>query len=244
MDYNNAVLHEVEYSWSSGTMARASFYINVNEQEIVKADYYPETVEDGNFEMHHRNNESITERDWKNISDAVKILCPVLEECESKGKVKEIISNIAAEQILDGGDRFNFTIGWIIDGKHVKKTYYEPEYQRFRVLTTILQELADPIGREIPKYSEPELLGVWLTTGKKAGRDRYSFQCKKDLTSESEYNFFCYYPSEGKEVRYPKNKVNESDWFLIYDRIKSLKIKETDVGGKPKKKHNHSLLFK
>lgn len=228
MDYNNAILRGVEYGWSSGSMARAEFFVEVNESEIVKARYYPEVTENWADDISTKEHVSITEDDWKSICDAVELLYPVLEEY-SPSATEGLFSAIAGEQVLDGGDTFDFALTWEIDGELVRKNYYSPDYERFRVLSTILTELVDPIGREIPTYTPPVINGVYVEIGKKDGKDRYSFQCTQDKDAVGEYYFFCYYPENGKHTRYPESKVDEATWQVIRDKVAELGLDNPDV---------------
>lgn len=231
MDYENATLREVKYSWSSGTMARAAFSIQVNEKEIVNARYYPMNHEADDYDMHEIVNVPVSEKDWKAICDAVDILCPVLKEVAPVTEVKKSSKKYDME-ILDGGDTFDFELIWEIDGELVSKEYCNPDYERFCVLDELLAELADPIGREIPVYTPPILNGAWVSIGKDDGKDRYSFQCQEVKDSEGEYYFFCYYPENGKEVRYPNSRVDEAVWQVINDKISELGIEKMEPAAK------------
>lgn len=236
MDYEKAILKGVEYSWSSGSMARAAFSIKLNENEIVEASFYPMEFEPGDYDMKKLSNVKITAEQWKSVCDAVDILKPVLKEMKSNsgGSIFDKMKEAGIIQELDGGDTREFAITWEVDGDTVRKTYNIPEYERFCVLSTLLEEIAEPIGREIPEYIAAVLNGVHFVSGKERGRDYCSFQCTVKKEVPGKYRFYCYYPVDGKEVRYPTDEVGEDVWNIIKDKITELGIEGDEKGSTSK----------
>ena len=67
----------IKYGYSSGTMMRASFDIDVTPEEIVSVSYWPEDIDRDLTEEEHR---PITKEQWADIEKIILILEPVLEE--------------------------------------------------------------------------------------------------------------------------------------------------------------------
>ena len=163
-------LTRVEYSTGNGTIARAEFSINITPDEVVDALFWPEeaveidgktyyqpTVSDEIVSLSHA---PISEGRWEEVEAIIAELAPLLEiKPESKVDLPAA-GEFPGMQILDGGDWQTLRLGvQTADGEHFSE-YYVPSDRRMITLTTLLREIVDPIGRDIPHYAPPVLVGL------------------------------------------------------------------------------------
>lgn len=63
---------------------------------------------------------------------------------------------------MDGGDSTSLILTWSTEDGTRSIRYDPPNDRRIHTLIALLEELADPIGREIPRYAPPELSGFYM----------------------------------------------------------------------------------
>ena len=198
-------LVRVRHESSSGSMEPASdFAIEVTPEEIVRAEYWPEEF-DGEYERREIRHVPVTAEQWADIDKIVGILYPVLEP------VPEEIANAPADDeddymILDGGDYWNLWLTWRAeDGTETELRYYNTSDRRIRTFVSLLEELADPIGREIVWYDPPEIKGVFMSDDKKDESFQLTF------FDDGRYYFIVRW-TEGREKKSFSRIVDESVW--------------------------------
>ena len=65
-------------------------------------------------------------------------------------------------EVMDGGDSTSLILTWSTEDGTRSIRYDPPNDRRIHTLIALLEELADPIGREIPRYATPELSGFYM----------------------------------------------------------------------------------
>ncbi|MDO4488263.1 MAG: hypothetical protein Q4B67_04160 [Eubacteriales bacterium] len=214
----------IEYSFHSGTMMGVDESYIINEKEIVNASFFPE--ESGNREPKIVENVAITEAQWKNIEKAALNLMPVLEVFVPNDKKVEFPDI----EVLDGGDKTTFAFEWKDkDGNVTRTEYYYPNDRRVHTYLDTVRETADPIGREIVWYGEPEITGIYLTVGDSpiTNGKGYSFQCSRKSDDENAWYLFCYYIKDGKNVSISE-VVGKETWDRVHEFIKKYDTSKWD----------------
>ena len=216
----------IKYGYSSGTMMRASFDIDVTPEEIVSVSYWPEDIDRDLTEEEHR---PITKEQWADIEKIILILEPVLEE-KKKNIIKPI--DIPSLQVLDGGDKVYFYITWKDADIEKRIEYWWPQDRRSRTLDSLLKELAEPVGREIIWYDAPKLCGIYYsyTTNK---RNKCSYQCtlKNIKDTEGERWYFSHSTVNGKE-KSVSTTIYKDTWQIIADKLETVGIEKIPQGKK------------
>ena len=207
-------LVRIEYSYSSGMVARTAFSIDVEPSRIVTARYWP--YEDWEAdEMTEIADVAITPEQWSELdavvqefSDSLKPVVPLSELADS------VLPDMLMVQ--DGGDTFAFALTWEKDGKQSRVEYTSPSDRRFRTLTALLEELAEPIGREIPRYEAPRVSGIYFWSKPRLFGEKFSYQCTPvdETDLDGEFYLFAYW-DEGFTERSHNGRVDAQAWADI-----------------------------
>lgn len=181
-------LAAVRHESSGGSMSwRSEFSMELTPREIVRCSFWPADVEQDRQERTHV---PVTAEQWRDVERAVTELWPLWQEAKQSAPLPEGV------QVLDGGDYSRWTFTWNTDGGEKTVEYAQPNDRRITTLITLLQELADPQGREIVWYEAPVLCGVVFRDEGKG----ISYQCTPWTGAEGGYRFIAYY-TEGGEQR-------------------------------------------
>lgn len=144
----------IMYSYSGGMSYRNDFFIWLSPNAIVEALYYPEEPPKG-VEWHERfvkEDVPITAQQWADIERMVIELYPLMKpEPERKSGLWSVLGHWLGA--VDGNDSSSLTLIWDTGEGEQKVRYAFPDDDRISILITLLKELADPIGREIPAVS-------------------------------------------------------------------------------------------
>ena len=216
-------LVRIEYSYSSGMVARTAFSIDVEPSRIVTARYWP--YEDWEAdEMTELADVAITPEQWSELdavvqefSDSLKPVAPPAELADS------VLSEMLMVQ--DGGDTFSFALTWEKDGKQSRVEYTSPSDRRFRTLTALLEELAEPIGRDIPRYEAPRVSGIYFWSKPRLFGEKFSYQCTPvdETDLDGEYYLFAYW-DEGLAERSHNGRVDAQAWADIVTVCQGLNV--------------------
>lgn len=168
----------VTYSHSSGMVARADFFIILSPQAIVETSYFPalvpETAQDEDwYHPSVKKNVPITAAQWADVEQVILELYPLMKpipEHRLEGKPPSWLD------VRDGGGGTSLTLTWNTQDGTRSIKYYQPNDRRIHTLIALLMELADPVGREIPRYDPPELIGFYIDQSGTLFSQDYSFQ--------------------------------------------------------------------
>ena len=143
----------VMYSYSGGMTIRNDFFIWLSPEAIVETFYYPEEPPKGVgwHERFDRENIPITAEQWADVEQVVMELYPLMKP-EPERKIGLWSSLGRWFGAVDGSDSSGITLIWDTEEGEQKIRYSSPDDDRIHTLTALLKELADPIGREIPRY--------------------------------------------------------------------------------------------
>ena len=168
----------VTYSHTSGMVARADFAITLSPVAILETSYYPaldpDTAEDE--EWYHpstKENVPITAAQWSDVEQIILELYPLMEPIPENRREVKLPPGI---EVMDGGDSTSLILTWSTENGAQYIHYYPPNDRRIQTLIALLEELADPIGREIPRYAPPELSGFYMGQSGTIFSKDYSFQ--------------------------------------------------------------------
>ena len=148
----------VTYSCGGG-MSRDDFRIILSPDAIVEASYWPEqeTEEDEiRYDPATKEDVSITAEQWADVEQIVLELYPVMEPRPEPRQPSKLAAWLGAR---DSTSTSSFRLTWDTEDGLQEIRYSSPNDPRVMTLITLLEELADPIGREIPYYDPPEPKG-------------------------------------------------------------------------------------
>ena len=224
----------LEYEKRAGMVYGGDCLIQIEQENIVSATVFSKD------EYVTVSSTPIQPEAWQTIEDAVRALLPVLEEAPpQKGntlgeKLRKLIG-----QPTDGPDTFRFCLTWRQeDGTEETVAYEDPNDRRFSTLVTILEETADPIGREIVSYEAPCVRGIYFARGdfNSGGPDQYSYQLTpKDMNEENpqEWRFYAYYGQDGS-AQSLQRIVDQERWTAVWEQCSGLGLEALPKGDRKK----------
>lgn len=147
----------VTYSCGGG-MSRDDFRIILSPDAIVDASYWPEQeteVGEIRYDPATKENVPIAAEQWSEVEQIVLELYPVMEPLPEPRQPSKLAAWLGAR---DSTSSSSFRLTWDTEDGPQEIRYSSPNDSRAVTLITLLEELADPIGREIPRYdpAEPE----------------------------------------------------------------------------------------
>lgn len=196
----------VNYSTGGGMTYRTEFSIRLTKDEIEHTDFWPADLEKD--EMEEKSHVPITNQQWIDVEAVILALYQEgrLEAYQPKPE-KEPMDLL----VLDGGDYTNLSLVWETEEGPVEIDYYWPSDRRMLTLIALLQELAEPIGREIPRYEPPELCKIYFTRDHRINRKRdYSFQLHWAAYEEVPHWVLIYYLGPGLDGG--RVALEQADW--------------------------------
>ncbi len=217
-------LVRVEYSYHSGTMYGADEEFDIMEEELLHGCFFDPDKQ----EYVRKDNCPYDKALWAQIEDTVMQISPYLEpvkirpqeSSDKNGKGERLM-------VLDGGDDSLFALTWNDGSTWQRVQYYIPSDRRWRTLSELMSEAADPAGREIPFYDPPQIAGVYVFEGAVGSRRHRSFQMSlKTMPGgyDDGWYFFAYYPGrDGKELSLSK-EVSEELWIPVMGKCAELSI--------------------
>ena len=167
----------VTYGHSGGSVARADFSITLSPEAIVETFYYPvldpgTAKEEDWYHPSVKENVPITAEQWADVEQIVLELYPLMKPAPEQREVK-LPSWLDVE---DGVGASTLILVWDTENSTQSIRYYMPNDRRVHTLIALLQELADPVGREIPRFDPPELVGFYISYPETLFSKEYSFQ--------------------------------------------------------------------
>jgi len=210
----------LSFSQGSGMVARANFDIRLNREEIEETTFWPEDFELDEQSLKHV---PITPEQWADVEKAVLSLWPKLDEYQPAASASSSDEDVF---MLDGGDYTNLTLTWETADGTVKKGYAWPSDRRALTLWDLLRELADPRGREIVWYEEPQLKEIYFTHKYRLNtRKNYSFQFYLNTYSEEEpFWELIYYLGKNGDIAKGYLPLAPSDWDAFLALAEDLQL--------------------
>lgn len=205
----------VVYAAGSGMMARSDFQIRVNRNEVEHTRFWPEEYTD---EMEVREHVPITQQQWADVETLVLgMYQDGAIEAYQPAAVPEIDFpeiDFADAFILDGGDYTSFSLVWQTETGTEEIGCYWPSDRRVVTLMDLLQELADPKGREIKWYGSPHMDEIYFTRDHRINTKRdYSFQLHYISYDEVDPHWeLIYYLGKHGAVSKGHVRLEETDW--------------------------------
>ena len=200
----------VNYATGGGMMAHSEFHIILKRQEVEYTEFWPEDYAD---EMTVLEPVPITQQQWADVETVLLdlYLDGKLEAYHPKPEPENSFLDIF---VLDGGDYTNLSLIWETADGTKEIGYYWPGDRRVLTLTDLLQELADPQGREITWYEAPRLKEIYFTRDHRVNTKRdYSFQLHYAEYDETDPHWeLIYYLGKHGAVDNGYIRLTEADW--------------------------------
>ena len=146
----------VMYSDSGGMTVRDDFFIWLSPDAIVETFYYPEEPPKGVgwHEQFEKENVPISAEQWADVEQVVLELYPLMKpKPEPRIDLWSSLGRwLGVGGVKDEVSSSSITLIWDTEEGEQRIKYASPNDKRISTLVALLKELADPIGREIPRY--------------------------------------------------------------------------------------------
>lgn len=147
-------LSGVMYGYSGGMTVREDFFIWLSPEAIVETFYYPEEPPKGVgwHDRFEKENVPISAQQWTDVEQVVLELYPLMKPKPEPGI--DLWSSLGRwlGGAKDESSSSSITLIWDTEEGEQRIKYSSPNDKRISTLVALLKELADPIGREIPRY--------------------------------------------------------------------------------------------
>lgn len=147
-------LSGVMYGYSGGMTVREDFFIWLSPEAIVETFYYPEEPPKGVgwHDRFEKENVPISAEQWTDVEQVVLELYPLMKPKPEPGI--DLWSSLGRwlGGAKDESSSSSITLIWDTEEGEQRIKYSSPNDKRISTLVALLKELADPIGREIPRY--------------------------------------------------------------------------------------------
>ena len=144
----------VMYSCSGGMTVREDFFIWLSPEAIVETFYYPEEPPKGVgwHDRFEKENVPISAQQWTDVEQVVLELYPLMKP-KPEPRI-DLWSSLGRwlGGVKDEVSSSSITLIWDTEEGEQRIKYASPNDKRISTLVALLKELADPIGREIPRY--------------------------------------------------------------------------------------------
>lgn len=212
----------VAYATGGGMMAGEDFQIHVNREEIEHTEFWPYEYADEITVLEHI---PITQQQWADVE-------AVILDMYQDGAIEAYPVTSKPELpfmdafILDGGDYTSFSLVWETEAGPVEIGCYWPSDRRVLTLTALLQELADPQGREIPRYESPRLDEIYFTRKYRLNNKRdFSFQLHYTAYDETDPHWeLIYYLGKYGAVDNGHIRMEEAHWDAFLALAEQLQL--------------------
>ena len=146
----------IHYDRTNGSVANDEFHIYVTPYNFV-AEYMPKNEDEWIYDevtlgyVMTEKTGNVTEEQWKAIEETVLAVYPEIAPKEIKESFfRKLMKKFIEEPtVLDGADYTNISLEWKSEGGIITEKVSDPNGMNGYRLYLLLQELADPIGREI-----------------------------------------------------------------------------------------------
>ena len=144
----------VMYGYSGGMTVRNDFFIWLSPEAIVETFYYPEEPPKGVgwHDRFEKENVPISAEQWTDVEQVVLELYPLMKpKPEPRTDLWSSLGRWLGGA-KDESSSSSITLIWDTEDGEERIRYSTPNDARIITLITLLKELADPIGREMPRY--------------------------------------------------------------------------------------------
>lgn len=144
----------VMYGYSGGMTVRNDFFIWLSPEAIVETFYYPEEPPKGVgwHDRFEKENVPISAEQWTDVEQVVLELYPLMKpKPEPRTDLWSSLGRWLGG-VKDEVSSSSITLIWDTEEGEQRIKYASPNDKRISTLVALLKELADPIGREIPRY--------------------------------------------------------------------------------------------
>ena len=146
----------IHYDRTNGSVANADFHIYVTPYNFI-AEYMPKNEDEWIYDevtlgyVMTEKTGNVTEEQWKAIEETVLAVYPEIAPKEIKESFfRKLMKKFIEEPtVLDGADYTEISLEWKSEGGIITEKVSDPNGMNGYRLHLLLQELADPIGREI-----------------------------------------------------------------------------------------------
>ena len=147
----------IMYSDSGGMTVREDFFIWLSPEAIVETFYYPEEPPKGVgwHDRFEKEDVPITAEQWADVEQVVLELYPLMKPKPEPRIDLWISLGRWLGGVKDEVSSSSITLIWDTEEGEQRIKYASPNDKRISTLVALLKELADPIGREIPRYDPP-----------------------------------------------------------------------------------------
>ena len=148
-------LSGVMYGYSGGMTVREDFFIWLSPEAIVETFYYPEEPPKGVgwHDRFEKENVPISAQQWTDVEQVVLELYPLMKpKPEPRIDLWSSLGRWLGGAKDDEVSSSSITLIWDTEEGEQRIKYSSPNDKRISTLVALLKELADPIGREIPRY--------------------------------------------------------------------------------------------
>ena len=142
-------------------------------------------------------------------------------------------------EVMDGGDSTSLILTWSTEDGTRSIRYDPPNDRRIHTLIALLEELADPIGREIPRYATPELSGFYMGQSGALFSKDYSFQFDRGPSvvygEDAPYILRARFtPSGRKQEIWSDWAVSDEEWDAFTAFAEEIRLEEQPDGSSEK----------
>lgn len=144
----------VMYGYSGGMTVRNDFFIWLSPEAIVETFYYLEEPPKGVgwHDRFEKENVPISAEQWTDVEQVVLELYPLMKpKPEPRTDLWSSLGRWLGG-VKDEVSSSSITLIWDTEEGEQRIKYASPNDKRISTLVALLKELADPIGREIPRY--------------------------------------------------------------------------------------------
>lgn len=223
-DFTNMTLSGITYFCQNGMVNGADCSIELSEKELIYAKVFHIDEKEDIYEYREKEHEAISEEQWKQASEAVMALVPLLEGIP---KSNEDAGN-QVFQATDGPYAEELCLTWRnVEGVEERYRYYIPQDRRMITLIDILKEIADPVGREIIYYEAPTLVGIYFYDEGNGltKKEAFSYQMT-NIAKEAEPAMWMLYASyeEDGETKHFSEEISADEWPKVQALCDELQV--------------------
>ena len=197
----------------------------------------PDTAEDENwYHPSTKENVPITAAQWSDVEQIILELYPLMEPIPKNRREVKLPPGI---EVMDGGDSTSLILTWSTEDGTRSIRYNPPNDRRIHTLIALLEELADPIGREIPRYAPPELSGFYMGQSGALFSKDYSFQFDRGPSvvygEDAPYILRARFtPSGRKQEIWSDWAVSDEEWDAFTAFAEEIRLEEQPDGSSEK----------
>lgn len=218
---NGPVLKRVEYDCSQPSVYGADMTVDLTPEKIVNAHFYGQ-----GFKKTEIKDKKMNAKYWAMLEEAIKDmedkLTPKPTETEPVTTEEEPMEEIYE---LDGAATYHLWLTWEKDGVEERIEYYNPTDHKWITVEDIIDEILEPIGREITRFEDPIVTGVLLYKQSDTYEERYSYQCTLEDKETGRHYLFVHTPETNIS-----DYATKKQWEKLNTLLEELNIEQLPKG--------------